>query len=1810
MTKKQNKSKLRFLLMMLSVFSVICLMSPITLCAKEKEDTEDNRPIAHARVVLAPLNDPSTDSVQIEVVEEDDKKWRINDTWDPNYKNVQRATNGHPQSFTNGSEGEGSSRTSFCGGDSSYSPTNGSMGCVYLHYPGQGWDKEHGITAKDQQLAQYAANILQESFDTLVAFIKNNTDSSKMGDVTITEITKQLASNKIEESDNGSVSGSIEIADKSYTIQPLRNAGKTESSSPAKYAIHSGVGKGTSIDNFAVVSVANENDPTNYQIIQYSVPKGYAKATSNNTSEAQYAAGDYDATDEEAGSDPVYYVSMKGISYYSSNMEKSGVVVGDSGYKAMYGSENKVVGFFKSIFSNILKGLNSLLGISDTVELIFNRGSRSVSYYYGVLPYNYLDIAKIFFWVSAIVAGFVVFYSIYLIIVRRSVADISPAARIDLKQSIYSLITVVIMEIMFVPFFSLMCRANALIVNMFGALVSTEASLFDIGINGIGYIIVSFIIFGLTLAINIRYIIRSLTVALCYCIGPVAISTIALDERKTVFNVWLKELISNIFLQAFNAIILAFLLMVTANGRALMRIVILYALIPLNKWFMEDLCGAKLASGKVADEAGRSVDNGFNTMKRRSANMVASGLNIAAGAGGFMPMIAGIEGRQDKTSASGAIGKNALKGIPESSSQSKENSGNAVATSHDSQKFRKANNAAHLYNAKVGAAMIVGASTEMFGFNTGAITDRAFGSMVTKSERDRQNMFAAGYSGMDRGMIHKDKNGNIDAFATNKEEFDKLKGSNKYKDGSWESGTIASLDPNQFSEEERDMLRVSGVDKTAQGSQRFLADRFGNTFLVGADGIPLLDPKKSLSRISSQIQARHETGYTGIPHAVVGAVDKNGNLSQIMKAKHGNAYLPATEGSPSMEGLIKRDAGLITDFRPISPEDDIDKLKQDGWETGSIAAKENSDGKLEPIRSQGFIPAGRDSENKLGDMILCSTDSNGNISDVLKWKSGQELTQEDKNLANEHPGYRWTKGSVEGEVIYNGLMDRDSFQAYDQNEYGAARGAHIRNGTFGALNDTFIDPVTGEKTQEFKDLEQGLNRDNRQTNARVAEFGGSHGVVAFGDDKVATPDAIRIAGSVNSDNLRKASSSTVAPDIDQPRNITVPAEAGYIGPAVERLASIRPDGTLRDIHHALRNADGTYQEALNGEEGIYGYGRKDANGNIIEFTKHLPEGGEKHGFRKTTVAAETVQSITPSAFMVNPDDYGFNGELQKMSVIRISSDALPKHLSTDEVINDFNSASNGSTVLCRNGDDIQMVTTAKNAELKSAYNIFGTEPSAINIVSDSNPSQHGENGGSYMHDLPRFSDGTTVASPDIHPSTTGIAVSEGGTLRRLLRDEEGAYQEASQNDADAVPCGVLYGKGDKIVATCSLNELTQAKMNNSWELAYVHSEVVPAGSVMLSDEERSSNNLNYVATGAIMQLDRTENGGYVLADKNDSEAVYCIAKTSADGQAITAVSHEPLTPELSENGWRDVSLKATRVYTNSVMTGDPNDRFEVPAQIRNVSSDFFDHASQQIRPAEQAASDVSDMQIQPSARHQSTVNTEFPTPVLPLVSTTTESIPSVFTPVSETNVTRVEHSVEPSVSPSASVDVDESDVLDFAKVSHTDSQSYNTSNTSQSYPQHSYSNPRQAEPTTSTVSEAPVNSVNSYTPSPSPAYIQEQPASTPVRTEVVMKRPQGLEQVSGVQGGIPQNTTNTSSVDASGVREMSKQVAAAINEDARRREAVNVRDDSHTSVTHRPEGHLYQETEKSMKQTNIKKPTDHRSSGLAEKPSDIRKEVK
>ena len=256
-------------------------------------------------------------------------------------------------------------------------------------------------------------------------------------------------------------------------------------------------------------------------------------------------------------------------------------------------------------------------GFYSIEGMMLNRGTRGQSYYLGLMPYNWFEKANTVFWVAEIIAVFILIASILYTVYQENYAIVSPAVKINLQDRVQNLLIAILLLIMYVPLFYILAKFNHSIVELLDSLVSGSVFKYSkANMNTILAFVMSVFNLGIMVKINFDYLVRALTITVLHIISPVAIASISISDGKNrkYFNTWLKEMVSAMFLQTFDAVILVTFILILQNGRNTGKwwevAFMTFMLMPLNSWFKRTFGGSS-SIGDMANQTRQNAKSGF-----------------------------------------------------------------------------------------------------------------------------------------------------------------------------------------------------------------------------------------------------------------------------------------------------------------------------------------------------------------------------------------------------------------------------------------------------------------------------------------------------------------------------------------------------------------------------------------------------------------------------------------------------------------------------------------------------------------------------------------------------------------------------------------------------------------------------------------------------------------------------------------------------------------------------------------------------------------------------------------------------------------------------------------------------------------------------------------------------------------------------------------------------------------------------------------------------------------------------------------------
>ena len=260
-------------------------------------------------------------------------------------------------------------------------------------------------------------------------------------------------------------------------------------------------------------------------------------------------------------------------------------------------------------FAELSDGVRSVFGLYSMDELVYNQGLRAnPMYVFGIMPSGWFSVAKIMFVICLGVALSLSGIAMVNMLLNKTLSTINVTRRLSLINGMKDLITAIFLLGGCVIFFSIIFRLNNRIVDIFYAVSPPQSALYSgAGNTGlIGSVFLGLFYLIIEVYFNFYYIFRGLMVTFLIAASPLFIISIAFgDSYKRIFYTWLRELVSNVFIQSFHAIILALFLRLQGNSRPIEILVVSFALIPMTKFLQSLMIGTdgsltEQLSGKLA----------------------------------------------------------------------------------------------------------------------------------------------------------------------------------------------------------------------------------------------------------------------------------------------------------------------------------------------------------------------------------------------------------------------------------------------------------------------------------------------------------------------------------------------------------------------------------------------------------------------------------------------------------------------------------------------------------------------------------------------------------------------------------------------------------------------------------------------------------------------------------------------------------------------------------------------------------------------------------------------------------------------------------------------------------------------------------------------------------------------------------------------------------------------------------------------------------------------------------------------------------
>lgn len=443
----------------------------------------------------------------------------------------------------------------------------------------------HDATGLDRERAYWVADNLVNSFNDAIAYILSASDyknSDKEKTSTRTEFL-QLAVDVANASDSAMDGNSTQV---SFN-------GKTFEFSSGKDIEHPLKG----IEKSHYIKIKVSGGQPSYFVAM--VPKGYYPGQElANTIPEDYRD---EVEDKEVKNLDWKRIVLQG----NTNYIKDGISFSQIDELVKPG---KIEQYFSEFISSILGVIRQLLGLYSFQELMLNDGARATTTYQGLMPLNWFDSAQSLFWVCQCIAWALIIGAIVKLLVSRNLSAVNPMMRVNLIDGIQNLLMTGFMLALIGPLFHVLAVINYKLVAVFGSASNYSqafgtANTMSSGL--VGAILINIAFFIIMIYFNFVYIMRAITIALLYSTAPLFVVSIAFGGKyKQLFGNYMKELTSNIYMQTFHALMIAFFANVTTLGqtRLIESIILLIAFVPMTQWFRQNLMG--LSGGGISGQIG------------------------------------------------------------------------------------------------------------------------------------------------------------------------------------------------------------------------------------------------------------------------------------------------------------------------------------------------------------------------------------------------------------------------------------------------------------------------------------------------------------------------------------------------------------------------------------------------------------------------------------------------------------------------------------------------------------------------------------------------------------------------------------------------------------------------------------------------------------------------------------------------------------------------------------------------------------------------------------------------------------------------------------------------------------------------------------------------------------------------------------------------------------------------------------------------------------------------------------------------------
>lgn len=450
-------------------------------------------------------------------------------------------------------------------------------------FPGMHYKtKKLDANGADELLAERVCNVLIPQLNSCIDYIIQETgfDNATANDVRT--LASKLSRVVTIKRDNGA-GMTLEKSDITVNGQKVYFSVGADSSNVKKLP------DGITYDDYLIVTIGSKSQPFIYQCWKgYNYPDTDSKKTDPLARDTDNKKG-YKSGDNKS----VYKIGWNAIiaqAHINLDLRETGFSnLGD------VLPSSALVSAVASVCDWAITGIRSFLGLYALDELMLNTGTRGMTYSMGIFPNGWVAPIYLMYTVCLMIVWGVMGFAVLKIFMKRQLATINVGEKMNIMNELKNLIVCCFLLGAFPLVFNMMARINQSLVDLFAsstAFPDMIKSFYTLSQASFGSIIACFAGLALQIYFNFFYILRAITVAVLYAIAPLCIYTVVLGGKHSkVFSAWMKELLSNVFVQSIHALMIAFFTSVSAISglRTFESLVVLYSFIPLTKFVKQNV---------------------------------------------------------------------------------------------------------------------------------------------------------------------------------------------------------------------------------------------------------------------------------------------------------------------------------------------------------------------------------------------------------------------------------------------------------------------------------------------------------------------------------------------------------------------------------------------------------------------------------------------------------------------------------------------------------------------------------------------------------------------------------------------------------------------------------------------------------------------------------------------------------------------------------------------------------------------------------------------------------------------------------------------------------------------------------------------------------------------------------------------------------------------------------------------------------------------------------------------------------------------